>query len=85
VRRGALVATEAGGIERITPVLFSAGGLDGGEVEARIGAGEAVYVPIEALYAGETERCPPSIAALEIAAPEGAREDHGARGDVTGY
>ena len=39
--------------ERITPVLLSAGGLDGSGVEARIEAGEALYVPIEALYAGE--------------------------------
>jgi uncharacterized protein len=50
VRRGALVAAEAGGIERVTPVLFSAGGLDGRAVQAHIEAGEAVHVPLEALY-----------------------------------
>ncbi len=55
VRRGALVAAEAGGVERVTPILFSAGGLDGGEVEARIEAGEAVYVPLEALYTNERD------------------------------
>jgi AAA+ ATPase superfamily predicted ATPase len=52
VRRGGLVAAEAGGARRVTPVLFSAGGL-AGEVGARVEAGEAVYVPIDALYEGE--------------------------------
>src|SRR5690606_4043520 len=54
VRRGGLVAAEAGGARRVTPVLFSAGGLVG-EVGARVEAGEAVYVPIDALYEGEAE------------------------------
>ena len=56
VRRGALVAAEAGHIERVRPVLFSAGGLDGEELKTRIEAGEAAYVPIETLYAREAER-----------------------------
>ena len=55
VRRGALVAAEAGGIEYHARAVLGSG-LDGGGVEARIEAGEAVYVPIAALYAGEAER-----------------------------
>ena len=49
VRRGALVAAEAGGVERVTPVLFTAGGLDE-RATARIETGEAVHVPVEALF-----------------------------------
>ena len=49
VRRGGLVAAEAGSARRVTPVLFSAGGL-AGDAAARVEAGEAVHVPIDALY-----------------------------------
>lgn len=49
VRRSSLVAAEAEGIERVTPVLFSAAGL-AGDVAARVEAGEAVHIPICALY-----------------------------------
>ena len=49
VRRGALVAAVAGGVERVTPVLFTAGGLDA-RAEARVEAGEAVHVSVEAMF-----------------------------------
>jgi AAA+ ATPase superfamily predicted ATPase len=49
-RRGALVAAEIGTVKQTTHVLFAAGGLEAGEVEARIRTGEALHVPIEALY-----------------------------------
>ncbi|MEM7786880.1 MAG: ATP-binding protein [Bacteroidota bacterium] len=51
VRRGTIVADEAGGIERVTPVLFTAGGLDDRAAE-RVEAGETVHVPVEALFDG---------------------------------
>ena len=54
VRRGALVAAEAGGIETVTPVLFTAGGLDA-LAAARVEAGEAVWVPVEALFEAGAE------------------------------
>ena len=49
LRRGALVAAEAGGAERVTPVLFTGGGLDK-RAAARVEAGEAMHVPVEALF-----------------------------------
>ena len=50
VRRGKQVAEEAGGITKITPVLFSASGLRG-DVEEHLEAHHALHVPIETLYA----------------------------------
>ena len=52
LRRGALVAAEAGGVERVVPVLFTAGGLDA-RVAARVEAGEAAWVSAEALFGDE--------------------------------
>ena len=52
VRRGALVAAEAGGIETVTPVLFTAGGLDA-RAAARVAAGEAVSVTVDDLFGVE--------------------------------
>ncbi|MFT4605521.1 MAG: AAA+ ATPase superfamily predicted ATPase [Rhodothermales bacterium] len=49
-RRGQLVANEATAVKEVTHVLFSAGGLDR-EVSARVQAGEAIHLPLEALYA----------------------------------
>jgi len=49
VRRGRLVTNEAGGVSRVTPVLFTAGGL-AGDAAARVTAGEAIHVSIGALY-----------------------------------
>ncbi|MDT7858421.1 ATP-binding protein [Rubrivirga sp. S365] len=48
-RRGALVAAEAGGIEHVTPVLFTAGGLDA-RAATRVEAGEAIHVPVETMF-----------------------------------
>lgn len=55
IRRGELVAAEATDIGHVTPVLFTAGGL-GDEVRARIESGEAVHVPVAALYEAEVGR-----------------------------
>lgn len=54
-RRGRLVATElssrAGSTERITHVLFSAGGIERtDELDARLQDGDVIHIPIEALY-----------------------------------
>ena len=56
VRRGALVAAEAGiDAARVVPVLFTAGGLDA-RAAARVARGEAVHVPVEALFETPPER-----------------------------
>ena len=49
-QRSALIASELGGVTRTTYALFSARGLEGDEAARRIAAGEALHVPIEALY-----------------------------------
>jgi uncharacterized protein len=57
LRRGALVAAEAGDARHVTPVLFSAGaGGLAGDVAARVEAGEAVHVSIEMLYDRDSNR-----------------------------
>ncbi|MEM0960926.1 MAG: ATP-binding protein [Bacteroidota bacterium] len=53
LRRGALVAAEAGGVEAVTPVLFTGGGLDD-RAAARVEGGEAVHVPVDALFGEPT-------------------------------
>lgn len=50
LERADLVAEAAGGIERITPVLFSARGLGDAEVEARVEDGEAFHIPVEEMF-----------------------------------
>lgn len=55
IRRGKLIAAEATDIGHVTPVLFTAGGL-GDEVRARIESGEAVHVPVAALYETDDPR-----------------------------
>jgi AAA+ ATPase superfamily predicted ATPase len=50
-QRGALVAAEAGAVGRVTHVLFSAGGIEPGELRGRLDAEEALHIPIKALYA----------------------------------
>ncbi|GAB5537580.1 MAG: hypothetical protein Rubg2KO_38290 [Rubricoccaceae bacterium] len=50
-RRGERVAAEAGGIETVTPVLFTGGGLDALATK-HVAAGEAIHVPVEALFEG---------------------------------
>ncbi len=54
-RRAALVAAELPRVTSLTRALFSAGGLEAGEVAGRIEAGEALYFPIEELYAARDE------------------------------
>ena len=61
LRRGALVAAEAGGVERIVPVLFTGGGLDK-RAASRVEAGEAQHVPIDVLF-GEATRSPEALPA----------------------
>ena len=50
MRRGGLVVADAGAVDRVTTVLFSAGGL-AGDAAARVEAGEAIHIPIDVLYA----------------------------------
>ncbi|MEL6705685.1 MAG: ATP-binding protein [Bacteroidota bacterium] len=49
IRRGRLVAQEAGGVKTTTPVLFTAGGL-APQAQAQVDAGVAVHVALDALY-----------------------------------
>lgn len=54
IRRGELVAAEAGGVQTVTPMLFTAGGLDE-RAAARVEADEALHVPIGALFGSTSE------------------------------
>jgi len=51
-RRAATIAAVFGDIQEITLVLFSAGGWDQTSLGARLKAGEALHIGVEALYEG---------------------------------